>query len=187
MKLVVIFGPQAVGKMTVGTELAKLTGLKLLHNHMTVDLVLNFFDWGTPGFRLSNEFRRRIFEEVSRSDLPGLIFTYVWDLDDPADKKYIDGVCAPFAERGAEIHFVELAASIEERLERNTSAFRLEQKPPKRDIERSRRMLLESAERHRLNSNGDFFHTENYVRIDNTCRSARETAGQIVSELGLAD
>ena len=47
MKLVLLFGPQAVGKMTVGQELAKITGLKLFHNHMTIDLVSNFFDYGT--------------------------------------------------------------------------------------------------------------------------------------------
>lgn len=44
MKFVLIFGPQAVGKMTVGQELAKSTELKLFHNHMTIDLVGNFFD-----------------------------------------------------------------------------------------------------------------------------------------------
>ena len=44
MKLIIIFGPPAVGKMTVGYELAKITGLRLFHNHMTIDLVLNFFD-----------------------------------------------------------------------------------------------------------------------------------------------
>lgn len=38
MKLVIITGPQAVGKMTVGQELEKLTDLKLFHNHMTIDL-----------------------------------------------------------------------------------------------------------------------------------------------------
>ena len=35
MKFVIIFGPPAVGKMTVGYELAKFTGLKVFHNHMT--------------------------------------------------------------------------------------------------------------------------------------------------------
>ena len=38
-KFVLIFGPQAVGKMTVGQELAKMTDLKLFHNHMTIDLL----------------------------------------------------------------------------------------------------------------------------------------------------
>jgi hypothetical protein len=50
MKLVVIFGPPAVGKMTVGYELARLTGLRLFHKHMTIDLVLNFFEFGDERF-----------------------------------------------------------------------------------------------------------------------------------------
>jgi len=77
MHFIIIFGPPAVGKMTVGTELARLTGFKLFHNHMTIDLVLTFFGFGTPQFSLVGEFRRRIFEEVAASTLPGLIFTYV--------------------------------------------------------------------------------------------------------------
>ncbi len=68
-RFILIFGPPAVGKMTVGFALAKRTGLKLFHNHMTIELVLNFFGWGDPHFRLSGEFRRRIFEEVASSDL----------------------------------------------------------------------------------------------------------------------
>lgn len=35
-KIVLITGPQAVGKMTVGQELSKITDLKLFHNHMTM-------------------------------------------------------------------------------------------------------------------------------------------------------
>jgi len=34
MKLVIIFGPSAVGKMTVGQKLAKISQLKLFHNHI---------------------------------------------------------------------------------------------------------------------------------------------------------
>lgn len=103
MKLVVLFGPPAVGKMTVGYELEKLTGLRLFHNHMTIELVLHFFDFGTPPFgRLVDEFRRRIFEEVAASDLPGLIFTYVWALDDPGDREFIETTCEIFRSHGAE-------------------------------------------------------------------------------------
>ena len=58
MKLVYIFGPQAVGKMTVGQELAKITGLNLFHNHMTIDLVSNFFPYNSPeGRYLVNTYR----------------------------------------------------------------------------------------------------------------------------------
>ena len=48
MKLIVIFGPPAVGKMTVGKELSRITKLKLFHNHMSIELVNKFFDfWNT--------------------------------------------------------------------------------------------------------------------------------------------
>jgi len=67
LKLVFIVGPQAVGKMTVGQELSKVTDLKLFHNHMTFDLVSTFFDYGTvAGKRLVGLFRKEIFEEVSK-------------------------------------------------------------------------------------------------------------------------
>jgi hypothetical protein len=42
-ELVLLFGPQAVGKMTVGQELARITELKLFHNHMTIDLLEPYF------------------------------------------------------------------------------------------------------------------------------------------------
>ena len=40
MKLVLLIGNSAVGKMTVGQELAKITGLRLFHNHMMIEPVL---------------------------------------------------------------------------------------------------------------------------------------------------
>ena len=36
-KFIMIVGPQVVCKMTVGQELSKITNLKLLHNHMTIE------------------------------------------------------------------------------------------------------------------------------------------------------
>ena len=48
MKFVLLFGPPAVGKMSVGRELEKITGLRLFHNHMTIELVVPFFDFGLP-------------------------------------------------------------------------------------------------------------------------------------------
>ncbi len=181
MYFVVIFGPPAVGKMTVGVELAQRTGFKLFHNHMTIDLVLNFFPFGDPQFhKLVGEFRRRIFEEVAQSDLPGLIFTYVWALDLPGDKAEIDRYCEIFRQQGAQVCFVELEADQDERLKRNQSDFRLAQKPSKRDVARSEQNLLESDERHQLNSGGDFFYPQEHIKINTTSLSAAETAEQIV-------
>lgn len=177
MKLVLLFGPQAVGKMTVGQELTKLTDLKLFHNHMTIDLVGHFFGYGTTeGKRLVNLFRQEIFEEVSKSNLYGIIFTYVWAFDMQEDWDYVDDLATLFESRGGTVYFVELEADVTERLERNKSSNRLEHKPSKRDIEWSEKDLKSSMEKYRLNSLEGELKYPNYLKINNTNLSAEEVA-----------
>lgn len=182
MKLIVIIGPAAVGKMTVGIELEKLTGLKLFHNHMTVDLVNRLFDWGDPKFhKLVKEFRLRMFEEVSTSSLPGMIFTYMWAFDRPEDKEEIDMYTESFKNVNAEIYYVELFATQEVRLKRNVTELRLANKIPKRDVTKSEKILIETDKIYKLNTqDGEFFYKDNYIKIDNTNIEARDVALQIV-------
>lgn len=182
MEFILIFGPQAVGKMTVGQELEKITELKLFHNHMTIELVSPFFSYGTKaGKRLVNLFRQEIFEEVSNSDLKGLIFTYVWAFDQKSDWDYVDKVCKIFELKGGVIYFVELEADFEERLQRNKSPHRLEQKPTKRNIEFSEQELRGTMEKYRLNSQDGELKKENYIRINNTNLKPEEVA-KIIKE-----
>ena len=179
--LVLIVGPPAVGKMTVGHELARRTGLRLFHNHHTIELVLRFFAFGTPAYRrLVDEFRRRVFEEVAASDLPGLIFTYVWAFNDPRDAAAIERYSAIFRERGGRVVIAELEASQEERLRRNETAFRLVEKPSKRNVEASRRQLLADDAEYQLNSRGVFDGRADYFRLDTTDVSAGDTAERII-------
>ncbi|MCP3029306.1 AAA family ATPase [Halobacillus sp. A5] len=186
MQLVLLFGPQAVGKMTVGHELEKITELKLFHNHMTIDLVYPFFEFGHPSFiRLVNLYRNELFKEVAKSDLQGMIFTYVWAFDQKSDWDFVMNTCRIFEEQGGEICFVELEAGLEERLIRNTSSHRLEHKPLKRDIEQSEYNLKETFKQHRLNSREGEIKAERYVRINNTNMSAAETAHVIKEKFDL--
>jgi len=183
--LVFIVGPGAVGKMAVGTELAARTGLKLFHNHQTIDLVLRFFPFGSPTFnRLVGEFRRRIMEGVAASDLPGLIFTYVWAFDQPGDQREVDTYAAIFRARGGSVFYVELQAPQEVRLRRNETEFRLAEKPFKRDLAESRRQLL-WLDTFQLDSRGRFDDRADYIRIDNTERSAAEVAELVIERFGL--
>jgi hypothetical protein len=182
MKFILITGPQAVGKMTVGQELEKITNLKLFHNHMTIELVLNFFDYGTPSFRkLSTLFRKEIFEEVSNSDLEGLIFTYVWYFDDKHDWDYMENLTKIFRDKGAEIYYVELESDIEERIKRNKTENRLIHKPSKRGEVGSDDKLRESLLSHRPNSLEGEITEKNYLRINNT-NLAPEIVAQKIKE-----
>lgn len=184
--LVFIIGPPAVGKMTVGLELARRTGLKLFHNHHTIELALEFFPFGSPPFgRLVREFRRRIFEEVAASDLPGLIFTYVWAFDLPSEDAAVEELAAIFHARGARVLYVELAATQEERLRRNETEFRLSQKPSKRDVAFSRTLLLRHDAESQLDSRGRFDGRADWLRIDNTALSPAEAAERIIDHFSL--
>ena len=60
--LVIILGPHAVGKMTVGQELAKITDLRLFHNHMSIELTRKLFAHTEPEWQILNEGIRRTVE-----------------------------------------------------------------------------------------------------------------------------
>lgn len=45
MKVLFLIGNAAVGKMTVGQELMKITDLRLFHNHMTIEPVIEIFGY----------------------------------------------------------------------------------------------------------------------------------------------
>ena len=184
--LVFIVGPPAVGKMTVGAALAARTGLRLFHNHRTIDLVLPFFTFGSPPFgRLVNEFRRRILEEVASSDLPGLIFTYVWAFDQASDDAEVEAYSEIFKRLGGAVFYVELQASQAVRLQRNETEFRLAEKPFKRDLVQSRRQLI-ALDDYQLDSGRRFEGRRDYLRVDNTDLSPEDVADMIIRtfELG---
>jgi tRNA uridine 5-carbamoylmethylation protein Kti12 len=94
MNLVFIYGPPASGKLTVATELSKLTGYNVFHNHLTSDLVREVLDFGTKDFfDLSNKLRMEIFEAAAKKKI-NLIFTvcYVAKSDDLFVKKVIKSI-----------------------------------------------------------------------------------------------
>lgn len=185
MKLVLLFGPQAVGKMTVGQELANITHLKLFHNHMTIELLEPLYGFTSELWRLSQLFREEIFKSFSQTNEYGMIFTYVWAFDQKDDWHFVKSLYDMFKSQKADVFFVELEANIEERLKRNNTPNRLEQKPTKRNITQSENNLLSSLNKHRLNSETGELNYENYLRINNTHMDASTVANMIKDKFQL--
>lgn len=184
--LLFVLGPPAVGKMTVGAEIARRTGFKLFHNHMTIEPLLRLFPFDSPQFsRLNNDFRTRILEEAANSEIPGLVFSVVWAFDLPEDAEQIERYSRPFRERGARILFLELAASQSVRLQRNIQDSRLAEKPSKQDLEWSRQHLLEWDEKHRMNSNGEFDGCADHLLVENSALAPGEVAARAIEFFGL--
>ena len=181
MKLVLLFGNAAVGKMTVGQELMKLTGLRLFHNHMTIEPVLEIF--GSFNGEAIRRLRDVVFEEFAKSDNKGMIFTYMWAFNQQSDWDYVEHVKSIFV--GAEVYYVELVASQQVRLERNRTENRLKHKASKRDVETSDRRLLNDDVKYRCESLEGEITFPNYLRIDNTNLSPEEAAKRIQEHFGL--
>ena len=174
MKLVLIVGAGAVGKMTVGQELMKITNLRLFHNHMMIEPVIEIFG----RFKTDTILKLRdvIFNDFVSDDNEGMIHTLMWAFDMESDWEYVEHLIQKFDE----IYCVELIASQEVRLERNKTENRLLNKASKRDIEASNnRMLKEDT--HRLVSNEGEIPFKNYLRINNEHLEACEVA-KIIKE-----
>ena len=185
MKLLLLFGDAAVGKMTVGQELCRITPLRLFHNHMTIEPVLEVF--GEFNGKVINRLREVYFEEFAASHNYGLIFTFMWAFDESEDWDNVAWVTNLFQRHGAEIYYVELVADQETRLMRNKTENRLKHKPSKRDLAVSEARLLKHDADHRFESLPGELPFEHYLKIDNTHLSPEEVARQIKEHFGFAD
>ena len=179
MKLVLLIGNSAVGKMTVGQELAKITQLRLFHNHMMIEPVLEIFGQWRPD--VTQRLRQVIFEEFAKTDLYGMIFTFMWAFDMQSDWDYVDWVKGIFGLPEEDVYYVELIAPQEVRLERNATVNRLKNKASKRNVTESNARLLRDDANYRCESYpGEITHP-NYLRLENTNISPEEAA-RIIKE-----
>ncbi len=190
MRLLVIFGPPAVGKMTVGRAVAARSSFRLFHNHAVIEPLLEVFDFGTPPFMtLMGEWRRRVVEEAADSGTD-LLVTFVWGLELDSDADFMAELLSPYVERGAEVAFVELAADLDTRLARNRTEHRLAEKRSKRDVDWSDGNVRE-LERHVMNTRpglegpgARLLARHRHLRLDNADLSAEDAAEEILRWLG---
>ena len=183
MKLVFIIGDSAVGKMTIGQELMRITDLRLFHNHMTIEPVIEIF--GKFDGKTITRLRQVIFEEFAASDCYGMIFTYMWAFDMQSDWDAIEYIKSIFRPYGTAFYYVELVASLDVRMERNSTENRLKHKASKRNIEESNQRLIRDDEQHRLESYEGEIPFENYIKIDNTHLPPDVVARQIQTRFAL--
>lgn len=191
MALIVLIGSQAVGKMTVGKELEKQIDGKLLFNHQTLDLFADFLGYSKDAFLLSDRTRKELFKAFVNSPETNttkiIIFTVVIDFDSAYDIEFSQDISSIFLEANQEVYFVELVAALRERLKRNVHEERLKAKPSKRDTKFSRKEILTSARKNRLESRENevkkLFPAVKHLKINNTKLAPKEVCTQIISEL----
>ena len=183
--LIVVCGPQAVGKMTVAEALRDKLRYSMMMNHDSIELSDRIFGFGTPAQKKLNAAIRENVFSLAVQHNADLIFTFVCAFDMPEDVAYLKNLEAQFTESGGQFYFVELSATLERRLERNETPYRMERKPSKRNTEWSRQDILKTAERYKLNTEeGEVLFTH-HLKIDNTDLSPDEVADRVIETFGL--
>jgi hypothetical protein len=177
MKLLFLIGNSAVGKMTVGQELTKITPLRLFHNHMMIEPVLEVF--GQFRGDIIQKLRNVIFEEFAKTDNYGLVFTFMWAFDMPSDWEYLERVKKIFNLPEEDVYYVELIAPQEVRLQRNCTENRLKNKASKRDIDASNARLIRDDQNYRCESLPGEITFPNYLRLETADLAAADTAAKI--------
>jgi chloramphenicol 3-O-phosphotransferase len=173
-RVIVLHGPPASGKHTIALELSRVAGLPLFHNHLTVDLLLALFPFGSPAFA---GHRERIWLDLM-ADAVGagssLIFTFNPERTVSSDFPAV--LAARIRERGGATAFVQVECP-ESEIERRIES----------DSRRAFRKLASLEVYRRLKREGafEFPPMPSQVRVDSSKATAREAAERIAAALGL--
>lgn len=119
MKLFYIYGPPAVGKLTVAEKLSSITNIPLFHNHHSRNIVKDIYGVNLmENYELVDKIRVDVLSYCARKDTD-LIFTYVYG--GSSDDKKVEMFSKTIEDNGGEVMFIELTASQKDLIERVNS------------------------------------------------------------------
>ena len=183
--LIVIIGPQAVGKMTVAEALKEKIGYSLMTNHDSIEIALKIFPNNNKAKRkLKSKIREDVFN-ISLENNINIIFTFIVDFNTSLDIEYLTDLKNKYEKTGGQFYLIELEADLKTRLERNKTPHRIESKPSKKDTEWSDQELIESMSKYRMNSKKDEIKFDNYLRINNNNLTPQDVADIIINKFNL--
>lgn len=176
MKLIFLYGLPGTGKLTIARELAEITGYKLFHNHLAVDLLLSVFEFAsTPFVELRESIWLSVFEEAAAIPLPALIFTF--NPENSVQQSFIENMMRTVSSFDGNVLFIEITCELRE-LERRIDT-------PER---RNHKKLVSLELFRKLNANGVFDSPklpEPHLILDSTRTPPRENAQKIVEKFSL--
>ncbi len=175
MKLIIIYGSEAVGKLTIAKRLAAETGFRLFHNHVSINVAKTLFDFEDKGFsELTWDVRLLVFEYAAQANSPGLIFT--WAYSHPDFLPYLNRIREVIQKYQGEIIYVFVTCSVEA----------LKKRVQQADRHRVGKInSVEALQRQLQKKNHRPIPDTDTLAIDNTYLSPEEVAQKIIRHYNL--
>ena len=183
MKLVLLHGPPAAGKLTTAKALLRAVPGRLFDNHASIDVARTIFDFGVPGFwELVLKIRVQVLSAAAEYNVPLVVMTFVYV--EPEDETIFEQFEDVLHRHQGQILPVFLACCDDELIRRVGNADRVER----------RKLASEQSMRTFLAQHAAVpvpvpvpVPRENCLRLDSGIDTPEANAEKIVRHFGLRD
>jgi shikimate kinase len=125
MKLIILYGPPAVGKLTVANELAAIADIKVFDAHQTIDIIEPIVTRQYAEFAaVVYDTWRTILAAAVSANQTDVVFTFPFAANLPRDMEFLPKLINDSREQDAEVYPVFLTCDKETLLSRATDESR---------------------------------------------------------------
>jgi hypothetical protein len=175
-RLIFLYGPPAVGKLTVARAIAERRDFRVLHNHATFDPVAEVLPVGTSTFWAALDKVRLDLVTAAAQEGIDLVYTFVFA---PGDESHVDEIANAYESIGGSVIFVQLLAPVEELRLRVSS-----------DSRRAHTKIMDAAVLDQVLGDHDVFAPipgKDSMTLDVSATSAEDAAMQIIERMDARD
>lgn len=179
-KLILLFGPQATGKMTVAQDVCSSNNFGMIHNHMIIDMMKHLYGYGTDAFHKERVNITNFLLLSALSNNVDMILTKTFNFNDENDINYFNNINSFVDENIIKFYLIELSSDLKTRLARNKTDNRLKNKPSKRDVNLSDKRLIQTDKTFNYVLPHEYAKKNHYLQIDNSNLSVTDTTNKII-------
>jgi tRNA uridine 5-carbamoylmethylation protein Kti12 len=119
MKLVILYGPPAGGKLTIAQNLAKIADIHVFDNHQVIDMIEPIVTRKYPNFsELIYQTQQNILEAAVKANQTNVVMTFPYASSLDRDVEFITELATTSRKLGAEVYPIFLKCSNETLLKR---------------------------------------------------------------------